>query len=98
MMDLDDPPANPTPPSNRSGSYSESNTTEMEAAWTNCSRQTRVEDVSDQDDLDSDSSESMNLDSDTNLFSDDNEDSDSEERTRQHDFGDLDLGFQLRAA
>jgi hypothetical protein len=95
-MDVDDPPGDLTPPG--------SNSAEMEAAWTNCSRRARVEDVSDDDNddngnSDSDSSESVDLDSDINLFSDDEDDEDDEnEKARQHDFGDLGLGFQLRAA
>lgn len=96
-MDVDDPPTDSTPSLDHSGPHPESNTAEMEAAWTNCSRRAQVEDVSDDDNSDSDSSESVELDSDTNLFSDD-EDGDENERTRRYNFGDLGLGFQLRAA
>ena len=95
-MDLNEPYIDPTPPPDCPGPHPESNTAEMEAAWTNCSRRAQVEDVSDNNDSDSESSESVDLDSNTNLFSD--EDEDDEERTHQQDFGNLGLRFQLRAA
>jgi len=100
-MDVDDSPVNPTPPLDRSSLHLESDVTEIEPAWTNYSRRARVEDVSDDeddDDLDSDDSKSVGLDSDTNLFSDEENEVDENERTHQHNFGDLGLGFQLRAA
>ena len=96
-MDVDDPPTDSTLSLNHSGPHPESNTAEMEAAWTNCSQWAQVEDISDNDNSDSNSSESVELDSDTNLFSND-EDGDENERTCRYNFGDLGLGFQLRVA
>ena len=97
MMDVDDPPVDSPPSLDHTSSHPESNTTGMEAAWTNCTRRVRVEDISDDNCSDSDSSELMDLDSNVNLFSDEDE-GDENERTHQHDFGDLGLGFQLSAA
>lgn len=100
VMDVDDPPVDPLLALDHTGSHPGSNTAEMEAAWTNCSRRARVEDVSDDNDNDSDSdgSESMDLDSDINLFSDDEDEDNENDGAHRHDFGDLGLGFQLRAA
>ena len=96
-MDIDEPPTNLPLPLDHAGSYPGSNTAEMEAAWSNCARRARVDDASDKDDSDSDDSESMDLDSDVDLFGDDDDDDESE-GTHQRSFGDLGLGFQLRAA
>lgn len=97
-MDVDDPPVDSPPPLDRADSHPRSNTAEMEAAWTNCARRVRVEDVSDEGGSDSDDSESIDLDSDLDLFGDDEDENDENKGTHQCNFGDLGLGFQLRAA
>ena len=97
-MDIDDPPVDPPISPDRAGSHPGSNTVEMEAAWTNCTRRARVEDISDDDDSDSDGSVLMDLDSDVDLFGDDGDEDNESEGAHQHNFGDLGLGFQLRAA
>ena len=99
-MDVDSPPVDLTSPLDHSSPHPESNTAEMEAAWTNCSQRVRVDDDEDDDHDDSDgnsSFKSMDLDSDINPFSDDMDEDDKNE-THQQNFCGLGLGFQLRAA
>lgn len=100
LMDVDDPPVSLLQSLNHADLHPESNTVEMEAAWTNCGRQPQVKDVSDDDsNSDSDSSELVDVpDSDINLFSDDEDDEDEDKRAHQHNFSNLGLRFQLRAA
>ena len=58
LMDVDDPPVSLLQSLNHADLHPESNTVEMEAAWTNCGRRPQVKDVSDDDsNSDSDSSE-----------------------------------------